>query len=382
MTKRMLILFFLALSLAVNADTTNNSTIIGNHTSIVSGTLADCFGVLYSPRLRFIPRSTPLPNGALTILDVPRYVNVTNGAFSVNLQPGAYDVDPGPPNQSVRIIVPVVCDSYTFNYCAALATNALPFSSPVFYTKAQIDALLANVGGSPNAVTNGQRLLVLGEPGQPEGFNGWSGAIGFYDAANGTTNWILCGDGSLAMDADLAVRSLALYDGTHLGTIFLDANGLVAIRPGISPLFVSKINAAQLQPTNTANVFYGSFIGDGSGLTGLSIFNGTNGVNGRDGTNGVDGAQGIQGVAGRDGTNATLAQWNAAQWNATNAASRPHGRWTRARAAPRSRTFVLDWFDRPRTSLDRPPAPAWLARRLLVRRSRCTDSRRTKFVLN
>jgi hypothetical protein len=120
----------------------------------ITGNVQDITGSPYSPPLRFLPLSTPLANGPATILDVPRSTPVVNGSFSIVLVGGLYNVDFGPPNKPMKILVPPNdAGTYNFNTVANLATNlgtfvftnTLPTISSVLLSG---DGIMATTNGS------------------------------------------------------------------------------------------------------------------------------------------------------------------------------------------------------------------------------------------
>ena len=100
------------------------------HAATVQGTLVDVTRRPLSPKITFLPQSTPLADGSSTVLDVPRTTQAdTNGFFSLELYGGRYNVEFGPYSKIVRILVPPNdTNTYAFNTVAQFATNVGTFS--------------------------------------------------------------------------------------------------------------------------------------------------------------------------------------------------------------------------------------------------------------
>lgn len=122
----------------------------------ITGNVQDITGSPYSPPVRFLPLSTPLANGPATVLDVPRSAQVINGTFTIMLVGGLYNVDFGPPNKSVKILVPPDdSGTYNFNSVANLATNLGTFA---FTNTLPTISTIVLPGNGITASTNGSGI--------------------------------------------------------------------------------------------------------------------------------------------------------------------------------------------------------------------------------
>ena len=147
----------------------------------LTGNITDCQGAAYQPvngYVRFLPKSTPLANGGSTVLDVPRSAAIdTNGNFACQLVGGIYVADFGIPNTPIRLLAPPNdTNTYTFNQCAAWATNVgvfvwtnmvgyYPGANMVFRTNInalgqQIVFIDGQAGGGGAGLTTNQAALL------------------------------------------------------------------------------------------------------------------------------------------------------------------------------------------------------------------------------
>jgi hypothetical protein len=209
--------------------------------------------------VRFIPLSTPLPNGGgNVVMDVPKRVSVgtnadgtLNGAFSVtNLVGGLYDTDFGlTSGRYIRIVVPLNdTNTYSFVSLANLLMNWTLWG----YTNTAGQWVTA--GTNVTMVTNGLGVVtVSASPGS-------GGASNPNALTNNETRLANFATGVEAGGGVIALRS----DGTAV------MNGLLtvgAISLGGENILLNADGSAHF--SGAADGL--SFSGDGSGLTGLTI---------------------------------------------------------------------------------------------------------------
>jgi hypothetical protein len=193
--------------------------------------------------IKFTPLSTPQRIGTNTIWDIPRFVNVTNGLFSVNLAGGVYTADAGAPNKTIQILVPPNdTNVWQFNDCAMLASNLDQFAYGSVFTFIVTNVSVAGTGGSSSNAVYASVAGALAD-GASAGSITSTGTITATEFSGD-----LAGNASSADLATWSDRALSLYDGLY----------------GDPALTV-------VQGTNITAAAGVRFAGDGSGLTNLAL---------------------------------------------------------------------------------------------------------------
>jgi hypothetical protein len=214
-------------------------------------------------KMTFTPKTTPLADGTETIFDVAHYLWITNGALSVSLVGGRYDVDPGVGKHFLILVPPDDTNTYSINQVAGFATNLTSFGWTNFLGRISERVLK---GTGVTLVTNnaglGNESLTISASG-----GGGGAAVDdtpFASAWNGVI--------------DIAPSKNAVYDALIAATN--DLSGVLTTRitnatNDLSGVLVTRINNA----TNDVAVRTTAATNDLSGVLSAKITGATNDLN-------------------------------------------------------------------------------------------------------
>src|ERR1041385_2891610 len=132
----------------------------------------------------FQPINTPFAYGTNVVLDVQRRVNLINGCLaSSNFVGGLYVASFGGYSRDIKVLIPINdTNTYTFQYCALLATNVVYWAG----TSTQIvNQVISNALASllDATLTTNLPVAIIDHT------NGWGSYITFFDESGKGAGW-------------------------------------------------------------------------------------------------------------------------------------------------------------------------------------------------